>query len=240
MTTGLPKKPTFSSIFIGIALFFILLLAFLRISDVVKFGGTALMFVPARLGLIDMAMPKDVIPLPLEKNPSSITISSPGNYVMYLNNYDLLIVHDAVAEKGSDPWLKIQSEELDSQVELTMIKRGLSWYDSPFAPGRPVVTFTIKQPGTYQFIHPSRKDFMYLLPDYVTGKESSINFWVLVEIVLIGGLAFYFFRRRAQYTRTQRLKIQADNRARVEDTWKKIEERREQEKIDEDKPHWKK
>ena len=76
MTTGLPQQPTFRSILLGIALFIIALLAFLRIGDVVKYTGTALMYIPAKLGLIDMVMPKDVIPLPLEENPSWVTIPS--------------------------------------------------------------------------------------------------------------------------------------------------------------------
>ena len=238
--SGLPKPPTFSSIILGIALFVIALLAFLRISDVVKFSGTALMYVPAKLGLIDMVMPKDVIPLPLNENPSLITIPSPGRYVMYLNNYDLLIVHDAVAEKDSDPWMKLQSEELGTQVNLTLFDRGLAWYDTPFAPGRPVVTFTIEQPGTYQFTHPARQDYMYLLPDVVTGKESQITFWVLVEVALIGGAVFYIFRKRSAPIRGKRLKIQAENRTRVEDTWKRIEKRKEQQQRDDDQPYWKK
>lgn len=240
MSTGLPKSPTFSSIILGISLFVIALLAFLKIPDVIKFSGTVLMYVPAKLGLIDIVMPEDVILLPLEENPSLIMIPSPGQYVMYLNNYDMLVVHDAIAEKGSDPWLKIQSEELDTQIKLTLIKRGLSWYDTPFARGRPVVTFTIEQPGTYQFTHPTRQDYMYLLPDFVTGKESQIIFWVLAEIVLIGGVVFYIFHKRAASIREKRLKIQADNRTRVEDTWKRIEKRKEQKQRDEDQPYWKK
>ena len=240
MSTGLPKPPTFSSIILGISLFVIVLLAFLKIPDVIKFSGTVLMYVPAKLGLIDLVMPEDIILLPLEENPSLITIPSPGQYVMYLNNYDMLVVHDAITEKGADPWIKIRLIELDTQVKLTLINRGLAWYDTPFARGRPVITFTIEKPGTYQFTHPARQDYMYLLPDTVSGKESQITFWVLAEIALIGGVVFYIFRRRTASTREKRLKIQADNRARVDDTWKKIEKLREQKQRDEDQPYWKK
>jgi hypothetical protein len=240
MTTGLPKPPTFRSILFGIALFIIALLAFLRIADVVKYSGTALMYIPAKLGLIDMVMPNDVIPLPLEENPSLITIPSPGQYVMYLNNYDMLIVHDAIVAGDSEPWMKLQSENLNTQVEMILIGRGLTWYDTPFARGRPVVRFTIDQPGTYQFTHPARQDYMYLVPDTMTGKESLITFWVLAEIALIGGLIFYIFRRRTESTRQKRIKTQAESRARVEDTWKRIEKRKEEKQKDEDQPYWKK
>lgn len=240
MTAGLPEQPTFRSIFLGIALFIIALLAFFRIADVVKYTGTVLMYVPSRLGLIDMVTPKDVIPLPLEENPSLITIPAAGQYVMYLNNYDMLVVHDAVVASDTKPWMKLHSENLDTQVKLTLIGRGLTWYDTPFARGRPVVTFKIDQPGIYQFTHPVRQDFMYLVPDTMTGKESRITFWVLAEIALIGGVIFYIFRRRTASAREQHLRILAGNRARVEDTWKRIEKRKEEKQRDEDQPYWKK
>lgn len=240
MTTGLPQQPTFRSILLGIALFIIVLVAFLKIPDVIKYTGTALMFVPSKLGLIDMIMPKDVIPLSLEENPSWVTIPSPGQYVMYLNNYDMLVVHDAIVAGDSKPWMKLQPEGLDTQVELTLIGRGLTWYDTPFARGRPVVRFTIDEPGTYQFTHPARQDYMYLVPDTMTGKEARITFWVLAEIALFGGVIFYIGRRRTASIRAQRIKTQEENRARVEATRKRIEKRTEEKQKDEDQPYWKK
>lgn len=238
--SGLPKQPTITSILLGIALFIAALLAFLRIPDVIKYTGTALMFVPAKLGLIEIVMPDDVIPLPLAKNPSMITIPSPGKYAMYLNNYDMLVVHDAVVRRDSEPWMKIQTEDLDTEVKLTLVERGLVWYDTPFARGRPVVVFTIDQPGTYQFTHPARQDYMYLVPDTVTGNEFWIKFWVLIELLLVCGVIFYIFRRRTASIREQRKKIRADNRARVDDTWKQIEKQAENKRREEDQPYWKK
>jgi len=237
---GLPKPPTFRSIFFGITLAIIALLAFFRIGDVVKYTGTALMYVPAKLGLIDMVMPKDVIPLPLEKNPSLITIPSPGQYAMYLNNYDMLVVHDAIFASDAEPWMELQSEDLDTPVELTLIGRGLTWYDTPFARGRPVVTFKIDEPGAYQFTHPARQDIMYLVPDTMTGKESLITFWVLAEIALIGGVTFYIIRKRTAARREQRIKTRAENRARVEAIRKRIEKKAEEKQNDEDQSYWRK
>lgn len=238
---GLPKQPTFRSIALGIFFFVVALVAFLRIPDVIKFSGAAIMFVPAKLGLIDMPMPKDVVPLPLDQNPSEITFTSPGQYMMYLNIYDLLVVHDAVVAKDSDPWMKIQSEDLGTNIDLTFIGRGLAWYDTPFASGRPVVSFTIDQPGTYQFIHPARPlHYIYLVPDTVTGNETWITFWMLAEIVLIVGVVIYIVRKRTATRRQQQVNIQAQNRARVESTWKNIEERKKDKQREEDQPHWKK
>ena len=239
MTTGLPKQPSFGSILLGISLFVIALLAFLRLSDVIKYAGAALMYVPAKVGLIDMVMPKEVIPLPLETNPTSVTIPSPGNYILYLNNYDLLVVHDAVVASNSKPWIRIQPENLDTDLNVTLIGRGLTWYDTPFARGRPVVAFMIDQPGTYRFIHSARPDIAYIVPDTITGKESRITFWVLAEIALIGGLTFYMIRKRTAAEREQRLKIRAENRARVEASRKRVEKRTEEKQKEEEQPYWK-
>ena len=240
MTTGLPKQPTIGSILAGIGLVVLAFLAFLRLPDVVKFSGAVLMFAPARLGLIDMVTPKDVIAFPLTENPSTITIPSPGRYLLYVNNYELLVVHDAVVEGNSDPWIKIQPENLDSQVELSLIGRGLAWYDTPFVPGRPVVTFHIDRPGTYRIVHPVRPDIANIVPDTITGKESWITFWVLVELILIGGAVYFSVRKRSATRRRQRLKLQAENRARVEDTWRRIEKKAEDKRKEEDLPYWKK
>ena len=240
MTTGLPKPPSIGSIVLGIFLAILAFLAFLRLSDVVKFAGAALMYVPAKVGLIDMVKPQDVIPLPLAENPSSITIPSPGSYILYLNNYDLLAIHDAVVAAHGRSWIKFQSEELGSEVDITLIGRGLAWYDTPFAPGRPVVTFKIDQPGVYQVIHSARPDTAYLVPDTLTGKESIITFWVLVEVAVIGAVVFYFVRRRTASRREQRINIREQNRARVKSTWERIEKRAEEKRKEEDRPYWKK
>jgi len=240
MTTGLPKQPSISSILVGIGLFILVFLAFLRLADVIKFAGTALMFVPAKLGLIDMVMPDEVIPLSLAENPTSIQLPEPGRYLVYLNNYDLLVVHDAVVAGNSKPWIKIKPENSDTQINVTLIGRGLTWYDTPFAAGRPVATFTIDQPGTYHVTHPAYPDVAYVVPDTLTGKESRITFWVLAEIGLIAGTVFYATRKRRAARRRQRARLQAQNRARVDETRKRIEKRAEEKRKEEDKPYWKK
>ena len=101
--TGLPKQPTCLSIGMGISLFVLFFLAFFRIPDIVKYAGAGLMYVPAKMGLINMVEPQDVIPMALAENPSLVTIPSPGRYIMYINDYDLLVVHDAVVEGNSHP-----------------------------------------------------------------------------------------------------------------------------------------
>jgi hypothetical protein len=240
MTTGLPKQPTIGSIVLGIGLFIVALLAFLRLPDVIKYTGTALMYVPAKIGLIDMVTPRDVIPMSLAENPSLVTISTPGRYILYVNNYDLLVIHDAVVEGNSHSWLTIQSEDLGTEVPVTLIERGLAWYDTPFAPGRPVVTFEIDQPGTYRFTHPARPDIAHIVPDTLTGQESRITFWVLAEVALASGVVIYIVRKRTASRRQLRSKVLAENRARVEEARKRVEKKTEEKRREEDQPYWKK
>jgi hypothetical protein len=234
--TGLPKQPTIRSIVLGIALLILAILAFVRIPDIVKYAGTVLMYVPAKLGVIDMVLPKDVMALPIDKNPSSITFSSPGKYALYSDNYNLLVIHDAILASGSEPWVKIQTE--DVQVEMTMIERGLVWHDTPFARGRPIFTFTVDQPGTYEFIHPARPDNMYLVPDVSTGKEIFIGFVVFIEVVMIVGAVLFARRRRIATSRRKRKEVLEQNRERVEQTWTKIKDK--QAKSEEKPSRWKK
>jgi len=240
MTTGIPKQPSIGSIVAGIALVIVAFLAFLRLSDVVKYSGAALMYIPAKLGLIDMVMPGDVIPIPLAENPTLINIPSPGRYIVYLGNLDLLSVHDAVFEGNSDPWIRIQPASQEIDLKITLIGRGLAWYDTPFAMGRPVAMFKIDQPGTYKVLHPTRPDNAYVVPDTLTGNESTITFWVITEILLIAWIAYIIVRRRTASRRQQRIDLREQNRARVEESRKRMQEKAEEKRKEEDLPHWKK
>ena len=222
MTAGLPKPPTCLSIGLGISLFILSLLALFRIPDIVKSTGMALMFVPAKLGIIDMVMPQDIVSQPIEHNPSTITISKSGYYFFYTDNYDLLVINDAIAGSDAKPWLNMQSTESGVKVEVTMVERGLSIFDTPFAHGRPVLMFTIAEPGTYLMMHPTRPgNCLFLVPDLTTGKENFILFVIAVEVALVGMVIIIMVRRRTASSRQLQKEMQANNRARVERTWQK-------------------
>lgn len=237
MTTGLPKQPSCLSIGLGISLFFIALLAFFRIPEIVKYTGTALMFVPAKLGIIDVVMPNDVIPLSIDRSPSMLTITKPGDYFFYTSNYDLLMINDAIAGTDAKPWLNMQAVESGNAVKITMIERGLSFLDTPFAKGRPVLMFTITEPGTYRITHPTRpEDYLYLVPDVITGKEPLIVVVMIFEIALIGGIIIFIFRRQTASTRQTIKDLQASNLERVERTRQKRAQNQEEEKTS----RWKK
>jgi hypothetical protein len=240
MTGEIPRPPTIRSILLGIILLVIAILAFIRIPDVVKYAGSAVMYLPAKLGLFDMVSPQEVTPVSIRENPSTISFPEAGQYALFTDNYNLLVIHDAVMASNAEPWVKIESDEFDTQVEMIMIERGLAWYDTPFARGRPIFTFQIDQPGTYDFIHPARKDHMYLVPDTVTGQEGLITFWVVAEISLVAAVLTYVYRKRNAGMRRRRSDVLAQNRARVQDTWEKIEKQAEEKRKEKDLPYWKK
>jgi len=239
MTTGYPKQPSCSSIGLGISLFVLAIIAFFYIPDIVKYTGMALMYIPAKLGIIEMITPVDVVSISIDQSPSIVTISNPGRYAFYTNNLDLLEINDAIAGTDAKPWLNMRAIETDKNIDLTMVERGLSFFDTPFARGRPVLLFTIAEPGTYRMQHPTRPgNYIYIVPDVTTGKETYIIFVVFVEMVIFGGSVLYTFRKRIAASRQKRRDELEKNRARVERTWKKI--KRKQVKPEEESSRWKK
>ena len=238
MTIGYPKQPSCISIGLGISLFILATLAFFRIPAIVKYTGMALMYIPAKLGIIEMVMPGDVIPISIERSPTTITVSKPGHYVFYTSNLDLLMINDAIAGTDTKPWLNMRLAETETKVDLTVVERGLAFFDTPFARGRPVLLFTIDEPGTYHMKHPTRPgDYLYLVPDVTTGKETRIVIVVVMEIALVVGAVLFAFRKRIVTSRQRRREQLEKNRVRVEQTWKKRKEK--QVKPEEETSRWK-
>jgi hypothetical protein len=187
MTTldGEAPQPTFRSILAGIAAGILLLLAFLNLSTLFKSLGAVLGFLPDTVGLIQVVHPEEVITVDMSVSPSSINFTKPGDYLLYTNNYDLLVINDAVVEAQSDGWLTIESES-EEPIPVQFISRGMALYDTIYAKGRPVARFTIESPGTYIILHPTRYDTASIVPNYISGQENWITFIYLAELVIIG------------------------------------------------------
>lgn len=186
MTTldGEAPPPTFRSILAGIAAAILLFLAFFNIPMLVKSVGAVLGFLPSTIGLIQTVQPEEVMTVDISISPSLINITKSGDYLLYTNNYDLLVINDAVVEAESEPWLKIESQD-EQEIPVHLISRGLGWYDTIHAKGRPVATFHIDAPGTYLITHPTRYDTASIVPDYTTGRESSIRLIYLAELAIV-------------------------------------------------------
>src|SRR5438093_9444745 len=109
MTTGNPPSPTFRSIFGGIVIAVLILIGFIYLGDVLKYAGAALTFVPAKLGLIQVATREEIMPIDFSTSPTTFTISKAGHYSFFTDDYDLLVINDAVLAAGAKPWFKIRS-----------------------------------------------------------------------------------------------------------------------------------
>jgi len=72
-------------------------------------------------------------------------------------------------------------------------------------------------------------NYLYLVPDVTTGKETFITFVIIVEIALIGGVIIIVVRRRTAPNRQLQKDVQAHNRARVERFWQKRRPKQEDE-----------
>jgi hypothetical protein len=195
MNGGFPPKPTLRHMFAGIALTVILLLAFLKIPVIVKWVGETLTFIPSQLGLIQIVSPSEVMPVDIQSTPTAVTFSKPGSYLLYTDDYDLLVINDSIIASRSRPWINIHSPSGES-VPVDLIARGLAIYDTPFARGRPVASFEIVSPGVYIIEHPRRQIYIYIVPDYLSGKEGLITFFMVLEVVIITWAIWYFTRRK--------------------------------------------
>lgn len=181
---GEAPPPTFRSMFAGIAAAILLFLAFLNLPFLFKSAGAVLGFIPGKIGLIQVVKPEEVIAIDLSLSPSTIVLAQPGNYVLYTDNYDLLVINDAIVEADSESWLRIQAEN-NEEIPVTLISRGMAIYDSIHARGRPVATFTVESPGTYSMIHPTRYATASVIPNYTSGRENWITFLYIAQVALL-------------------------------------------------------
>jgi hypothetical protein len=194
MTQGLPPKPTCLSIVGGILLTVVILAAFAFLPNMVKWVGAALTFVPAKLGLIRVVEPAEVIPVDMTDSPTNVEFVNAGHYVLYTANLDLLSINEAVLSAKAKPWFQLIGGS-GEKVAISMVERGLAIYDTPLARGRPVALFEITTPGQYSMLHPRRPDFTYVVPDYTSGEEGAITFYALVQAVALGAAGSYVRRR---------------------------------------------
>jgi hypothetical protein len=181
---GEAPPPSFRSIFAGIAAAILLLLAFLNLPVLVKYAGAVLAFIPSKIGLIQVVRPEEIMPVDMSISPTSVTLTKPGNYALYTDNYDLLVINDAVVEAHKDPWVKIELEN-KKEIQVDLVSRGMALYDTVYARGRPVATFTIETPGTYLITHPTRYAIASIVPNYMSGQENWTNFLFIVEVIIL-------------------------------------------------------
>jgi len=220
VSAGAPPNPSYRSIFVGVLLAVLLLAAVLRIADIVKLAGAALMFVPARLGLVDVVARDQVIQLDFSASPTPVDFVAAGHYLLYTNNYDLLVINDAVLESDAPPWLSATAASGDA-VELELVERGLIPFDTPLARGRPVARLLIPAGGQYSLVHPRRPTQVHVVPDYITDRIGFLTFVSVIEVAIAGVAAFSFTSRRTRARRARAKALASSALSRIETSRKR-------------------
>lgn len=196
MTQGLPPKPTCLSIVAGIVLAVLILAAFAFLPNMVKWVGAVFTFLPGRLALIQVVQPSEVIPVDMSSSPTLVVFGHAGHYALFTANLDLLSINEAVLAAKAKPWFRLR-DSLGNEVPISLYERGLALYDTPLAAGRPVARFEITRAGSYTMTHPSRPDRVFVVPDYTTGQESAIMFYMLVQAAALG-VGVWYVRKRTR------------------------------------------
>ncbi len=213
--------PKIRPIVFGIILFILFLTVMCSLSDLVKFIGYPFLWVPEKLGLIQVIHPDDVTTIHMaDGGTSTVNFTAPGWYQVYINDYDLLLASDDLANRGGKPWINARTPSGESAA-IAFISRGLRPYDSPFAKGRPVLAIQVTELGDYQLRHPSKAADFSIVPDYSTGNEFTIYFFYALEIGLLL-LPFAYLIRRSRVRLTQRVQsVKQLKRIDGNDFWKR-------------------
>jgi hypothetical protein len=190
MTQGHPPAPAIRNIVAGILLATLLCFTFFSLPSLVKYTGAVLTFLPTQLGLMDVVSPDEVMSVDMSASPTAVSFKKPGKYSLFTDNYDLLVVNDAIAAARGKPWFSLTSAS-EHEIGVTLVERGMALYDTPFAKGRPVAHFEIAERGIYSMIHPARPDHVYIVPDYTFGQEA----WIVTLMSLQGLILAYILGR---------------------------------------------
>lgn len=192
------KSPTIFAILAGVITFIILLIAFFTLSQVVKSVGNVFLFLPDKLGIIQTVKRTEIAEVNMSHPPTNLYFDKPGLYTVYTNDYDLLIINDELIKHKMDPWLEINEISSGTSVKVDYVERGLRIYDTPLAKGRPIHTFSIENPGTYEIGHLTKPVSIYFLPDYMTGNEDLIAISFLGQLAILTVVGGAFYRRKAK------------------------------------------
>lgn len=235
MSASFYTRPTIRHILAGILAAILVLLFLGYLADVVKWIGAALLFIPARLGILQQASPEDILQIDFSLSPTAVAFPAAGQYALYTSNYDLLVITDALLESGGQPWLVITSPQ-GERLPVAFIERGLRPYDTPLARGRPIFTFHIPAAGVYTLTHPTRPMLtVYFVRDYVSGRESLHGVLLSAEVLLIGGWVSLAVYRRFRQKERGFEALRREKRQQVEAFWQ--EQRRKKEGGSESEQH---
>lgn len=215
------KSPKVISIVVGVILFALFLILMCSLSDMVKAVGYPFLLLPEKLGLIEVVDRDQVRTIHMaEGQVTAMEFTRPGDYLIYTNDYDLLLASAELSGRAARPWVTVRAPSGESET-VSYIERGLRPYDTPFARGRPVLRIAVTETGLYQLRHPSKAADLFIVPDTLTGNEFTIVSFYLIQagVLLLPALYLFDHYRRLAVARVKSVKqlkhIQGD------DFWKR-------------------
>ncbi len=220
------RSPTLSAILIGILIFLALLVMYFFLPSLVKWIGYPFQLIPSWLGLVERVKPNEVMPVDMNDSPSMVHIDEPGGYLFYTNDLDLLTITDQLMAGSGHPWVDITCVETGEELQPQYVDRGMAFYDTPFAPGRPVYSLVFPQAGDYIFVHPQKYTVAAFTPDNLTGREGLFTTLMLLQLALIATpFAYRWYRVNSKRWEVERT-LRDQNRERTERFWRAWRERR--------------
>lgn len=214
------KSPTLRNVLVGILIFIVIVLGFSSLSNLVKTLGRVLMFVPSQMGFYPLSSADEVIPVSLASNPTDLTLIHAGTYQVFADDYDLLNITLLIENSQSSPWLVVHSKAGGASIPVNFVHRGLRLYDTPYAAGRPIFSIDFPSPGVYQLSHPAKPAYLYLVPDQTSKYAGTILISFVLEIALLAGLVYIYYRYRRRMQNLRIREIEARTRERAEQFWK--------------------
>jgi hypothetical protein len=220
MTSSSYRDPAIRNVVLGILLFAVFLVTVCSLPQVVKTLGAGLLYLPSRLGLVEMVHRDQVQAIDMRNSPPQVDLPQARRYAVYTDDYDLLVISDEIILAGAEPWLVVTSPGSHAKLRVTGVERGLMPFDSPYAAGRPVFTFEVIQPGVHDLTYPRRWATLYILPDTTSGKERLILLIYAVQVaILIAAVAVPYWG--AARSRRARLAAMLPPRPpQVDDFWR--------------------
>jgi hypothetical protein len=169
-----------------------------RAGEAIKLVGAVFLFIPQRLNLIEQVSRNEVQVVDLSSPEQLVRFTKPGRYSIYYQ-MPFLTFPQSYAQ-NLPPAIGMVSVESGEHIYVKYKDEGLRLYDSPSALGRSFFSFTIETPGVYRLIYFSKPVTISILPDYVTGHETTIMLSYAIQFGLLavsmGAFLFVRFRRK--------------------------------------------
>ena len=204
------RPPSVRAIVVGVFLTLLLCVIGWSLGSVAKLVGSLFLFLPDQLGIVRQVERAEVISFDLTHSPTIVDLPAAGRYAFYIADVDLLTITDQIMETDAAPWLAVKALDGGRTLPVTFIRRGMALYDTPFAAGRPVMSFDAPSAGRYEVSHLARPAVAAIVPDYTSGHETVLLLVYLVQITIVLGVPslWYYLRHREQWEMTTALRAQ--------------------------------